>query len=327
MAGGMRKVTQGEYLFQEGDSPDAMYVIKAGRFEVIKAKGQSEIKLAELGPGAMVGEMAFFDNKPRSASVRAIKDGEAIVLPYKSLHAQFSQFPEWTKAIMRTVNEHLRKANQRIKELEKASGEDEVLFPPHTINKLISILAFVTYRYGKKLENAYEINSSIIRKYTIQIFQEATHKMTKLTEVLQDLNLMKIENMGDGNQNLTILDLPFLFEFVEWHNKYLFQKEEERFTIQESEIRYINGLLHFAKKLTPNDKGIVKLNLTEVQNESMKELGDLIRVDDVNGLIAKKVISEKQMESDGIFVFMELPVVEKLSPFWTLIYALKKVTR
>jgi CRP-like cAMP-binding protein len=327
MSGGVRKIAQGEYLFKEGDTPDAMYVIKSGRFDVLKAKGQSEIKLAELGPGAMVGEMAFFDNKPRSASVRAVKDGEAIVLPYKALHAQFNQFPEWTKAIMRTVNEHLRKANQRIKELEKATSEDEVLFPPHTINKLISILAFVTHRYGQKVEVGYELNSSTLRKYTIQIFQEATHKMTKLIEELKNLGFLKIENIGDGNQKLTILDLQFLFEFVEWHNKYLFQKEEERFTIEEPEIKIINGLLHFARKLTPNDKGIVKLNLTEVQNESMKELGDVIRVDDVNSLITKKIISDKQMESGGIFVFIELPIVEKLSPFWTLIHALKRVTR
>jgi len=327
MSGSVRKIAQGDFLFKEGDTPDAMYVIKSGRFDVIKIKGQSEIKLAELGPGAMVGEMAFFDNKPRSASVRAVKDGEAIVLPYKSLHAQFNQFPEWTKAIMRTVNEHLRKANQRIKELEKASGEDEVLFPPHTINKLVSILAFVTHRYGQKVETGYELNSSILRKYTIQIFQEATHKMTKLTEELKNLGLLKIENIGDGNQKLTILNLEFLFEFVEWHNKYVFQKEEDRFTIEEAEIKIINGLLHFARKLTPDEKGLVKLNLTDVQNDSMKELGDLIRVDDVNSLVTKKVISEKQMESNGIYAFVEIRLLEKLSPFWTLIHALKKVTR
>jgi len=327
MSGGVRKVTQGEFLFKEGDLPDAMYVIKSGRFDVFKSKGSSEIKLAELGPGAMVGEMAFFDNKPRSASVRASKDGEAIILPYKSLHVQFSQFPEWTKAIMRTVNEHLRKANQRIKELEKSSGDDEMLFTPHITNKLISILAFVAFKYGQKNEIGFEINSSTLRKYTIQIFQEATHKMTKLTEELRDLGLLKIEKIGDGNQKLTLLNIQFLFEFVEWHNKYLFQKEEERFTIEESEIKTINGLLHFAAKLTPNDKGFVKLNLTEVQNDSMKEVGDLIRVDDVNSLIAKKVISDKQMESNGIFVFMEVSAVEKLSPFWSLIYALKKVAR
>ena len=327
MSGGMRKVSQGDYLFKEGEAPDAMYVVKTGRFEVLKAKGQSEIRLAELGPGAMVGEMAFFDNKPRSASVRAAKDSEAIVLPYKALHQQFASFPEWSKAIMRTVNEHLRKANQRIRELEKASGEDEILFPPHTINKLVSILALIAHRYGQVSDIGIELNGNVLRRYTIQIFQEATHKMQKLMDVLAELEYLKLENTGDGNQRIILWKNQLLFEFVEWHNKYLFQKEEERFTIEEPEIKIINGLLHFARRLTPDAKGFVKLNLTELQNESMKELGDLIRVDDVNSLIAKKVISDKQMESNGIYTFIEIQVVEKLSPFWTLIYALKKVTR
>lgn len=327
MSGGTRKLMQGDYLFKEGEAPDAMYVVKVGRFEVLKSKGTSDIKLAELGPGAMVGEMAFFDNKPRSASVKAAKDGEVIVLPYKALHHQFAQFPEWSKAIMRTVNEHLRKANQRIRELEKSSGEDEILFPPHTINKLVSILALVAHRYGQISDLGIELNGSILRRYTIQIFQEATHKMQKLTEALAELGYLKIENTGDGNQRLILWKNQLLFEFVEWHNKYLFQKEEERFTIEEPEIKIINGLLHFARKLEPDAKGFVKLNLTELQNDSMKELGDLIRVDDVNSLIAKKVISDKQMEGSGIYTFIEISAVEKLSPFWSLIYALKKVTR
>lgn len=327
MSGGMKKINQGDFLFKEGEPPDAMYVVKSGRFEVLKSKGSSEIKLAELGPGAMVGEMAFFDNKPRSASVKAAKDSEAIVLPYKALHQQFSQFPEWSKAIMRTVNDHLRKANQRIRELEKSAGEDEIIFPPHTINKLVSILAFTAHKFGQNLENGIEVNGNTLRRYTIQIFQEATHKMQKLLETLQEHKLVKIESTGDGSQKITVLNLQFLFDFIEWHNKFLFQKEEEKSIIEEQEIKILNGLIHFAKKQTPDQKGFVKISLSEIQNESMKELGDLIRVDDVNSLITKKIISDKQMEASGVFCFIELGVVEKLSPFWTLIYSLKKVTR
>lgn len=327
MSGGVRKVAAGTYLFREGDAPDAMYVVKTGRFEVVKTSGQSEIKLAELGPGAMVGEMAFFDNKTRSASVRAAKDSEAIMLPYKALHAQFTSFPEWTKAIMRTVNDHLRKANQRIKELEKSKPDEDVVFPPHTMNKLISILAMVAHRFGTPSEAGVELSGNTLRKYTIQIFQEPTHKMQKLTEALESQDILKIENTGDGSNKLHIKKLPLLFEFVEWHNKYLFQREDEKATIEESEIRIINGLLHFARKLTPDAKGVVKLSLTEVQNDSMKELGDLIRVDDVNSLIEKKVIGDQQMGKDGVFTEFELSAVEKLSPFWTLIYALRKVNR
>ena len=331
MSNGAQKVTQGEYLFKEGDIPDAMYVIKSGRFEVIKAKGaEAEFKLAELGPGALVGEMAFFDNKPRSASVRAIRDSEVIALSYQALHAQFKNFPEWSKAIMRTVNEHLRKANQRIKELEKATSTDDVVFPPHLINKLIAILAFTSLRYGKILDdalNTIELNGNILRKYTIQIFQESTLKMQKLLETLAKLNYLKIESTGDGNQKIILNNLTFLFEFVEWHNKYLFQTPEERSIVEEKEIQIINGLLHFAKKLKPNDQGLVKLNLTEVQNDSMRELQFLIRIDDTHSLVTKKLIGDHQMEEGGIYSFLAVANLEKLSPFWTLIYTLKRIVR
>ena len=73
---GPKKIERDHYLFREGDPPDAMYVIKSGKFAVVKTKASSEIVLAEMGPGSMVGEMAFFDNKPRSASVKAMKDSE-----------------------------------------------------------------------------------------------------------------------------------------------------------------------------------------------------------------------------------------------------------
>jgi CRP-like cAMP-binding protein len=326
----IRKLSKDEYLFKEGDEPDAMYVVKSGRLQVIKSKGEREVILAELGPGAMVGEMAFFDLKPRSASVRAVKDSEVIALPYKALLHQFASFPEWLKAIMKTVNEHLRKANQRIRELEKASGEDDVMFPPHLTNKLVSILAFVAFRYGKKDEAQEQVvilNSNILRKYTIQVFGEPTHKMNKLVEVLVTQGLAKTESTGDGGQNITLFDLAFLFEFVEWHNKYLFQKEEERATLEEKEIQILSGLLHFAKKLTPNEKGLIKLSLTQVQNDSMRELGDLIRIEQVESLIAKKLISDKVMESDGVYTFLDPKALERLVPFWQFIYALRKVTR
>jgi CRP/FNR family cyclic AMP-dependent transcriptional regulator len=62
-----RKVVKDNYLFREGDAPDAMYIIKTGGFAITKSKGNSEIVLAEIGPGAMVGEMALFDRKhPKS---------------------------------------------------------------------------------------------------------------------------------------------------------------------------------------------------------------------------------------------------------------------
>ncbi|WP_374030312.1 cyclic nucleotide-binding domain-containing protein [Bdellovibrio bacteriovorus] len=51
------------YLFRDGDAPDAMYIVKTGGFAITKSKGNTEVVIAEIQPGAMVGEMALFDKK------------------------------------------------------------------------------------------------------------------------------------------------------------------------------------------------------------------------------------------------------------------------
>lgn len=324
---GMKKVEKDKYLFREGDAPDAMYVIKSGKLAVVKTKQNSEIVLAEIEPGAMVGEMAFFDNKPRSASVKAMKDTDVIVLPYKALHAQFATFPEWAKAIMRTVNEHLRQANARIKALDKAPTEEDEMFPPHTVTKLVSILNLVGAKYGKMQEDGLNIPGNTLRNYTIQIFQEPTHKMQKLMNQLMTLNLMKVEDIGEGRQKIVIYKPDLLFSFVEWYNDWLFKKESERVHIREDELKLLSGVLQYSKKLPQNEKGQVKINLTDLQNDSMKDLGYLIKVEELTILIEKGLMSEKIMEETGIFSTVQVADLEKVTPYWQIIYGLRKVTR
>src|SRR5690606_987786 len=100
-----------------------------------------EIELAELGAGEMLGEMAFFDNKPRSAGVRAKQDTTVIILPFSSLYAQFKTFPEWLKAMVKNINGKLRDANAKIKNLEQAAAPETTAFTPYLITRLCAIIA------------------------------------------------------------------------------------------------------------------------------------------------------------------------------------------
>ena len=120
-----KKIPKDYYLFRDGDSPDAMYLIKSGSFAITKTKGASEITLAEIGPGSMVGEMALFDKKPHSANVKALKDSEVVALPYNALEAQLDTLPVWVRAIMKTLNENIRESNKKIKMLESTNAEEK----------------------------------------------------------------------------------------------------------------------------------------------------------------------------------------------------------
>src|ERR1700733_10564890 len=150
MSNAVKKLKEGDVLFREGDASDAIYVIKTGRIAITKAKGNGEIILAEIKSGEMLGEMAFFDNKPRSAGAKALQDTEIIALPFTSLYAQFKTFPEWLKAVVKTVNSHLRDANVRIKNLETATNDSDEMFPPHMITRLTAVISLVGMKCGEK---------------------------------------------------------------------------------------------------------------------------------------------------------------------------------
>lgn len=323
-----KKVLKDTYLFREGDPPDAMYIVKAGAFVITKTKGTSEIVLAEIAPGAMVGEMALFDMKPRSANVKASKDAEVIALPYDSLTKQLDSLPVWVRAIMKTLNENLREANKKIKILENANPDEE-RFPPHIVNKYISILNLVGHRYGKQDENgAVAFSSVLLRNYTIQIFQEATNKMQTVVGALTELGYVSQEDRGDGSQKITNLRPTELFSFVDWYNDWLFKQEKDRMpSLTDTEVRILNGILLFASKVEPNAKGLRKVNLNDVQNESMKETGNLIRADDVNPLIEKKYLSEKIMDEQGVYIMVGLEDVVPYARNWELVNNLKRKLR
>ncbi|WP_413561480.1 Crp/Fnr family transcriptional regulator [Bdellovibrio sp. HCB209] len=322
-----KKLAKDNYLFREGDAADAMYIIKSGLLAVTKTKGQSEVTLAEINPGSMVGEMGLFDNKPRSANVKAIKETEVIALPYDSLNKQLDQLPVWVRAILKNLNETIRESNKKLKQLETANSDQE-RFPPHVINKFISIFNFVCNKYGKPEATGVSISSGLLRNYTIQIFQEATNKMQSVVDALTELGYVTQEDRGDGFQKITNLKPAELFSFVDWYNDWLFKQEKDRKEpLTEQECKVLGALILFAKKVETDRKGLNKVDLNVLQNESMKEIGSLIKPDDVNGLIEKKYVGEKIMDGTTVLVPVELPFAEPQATNWAMVNNLKKKLR
>jgi CRP-like cAMP-binding protein len=61
----------GQYLLRRGEAGGDVYLVEAGRLDVVDSRRSPEVILSALGPGAVVGDMAFVDGSPRSADVRA----------------------------------------------------------------------------------------------------------------------------------------------------------------------------------------------------------------------------------------------------------------
>jgi EAL domain-containing protein (putative c-di-GMP-specific phosphodiesterase class I) len=69
-----RSVRAGDLIFAQGDAADVAYVVESGEVEIrIRADGVAR-RIALVGPGDLLGEMAVVDDSPRSATAIARLD-------------------------------------------------------------------------------------------------------------------------------------------------------------------------------------------------------------------------------------------------------------
>lgn len=91
-AGKRVDIAEGETLMEEGKVSDALIVLLGGAAEVVKRiHGTQTRRIAELGPGAVLGEIGLLNKTPRSCTVRSIKPCQAFVLGRDSFDALVEQ--------------------------------------------------------------------------------------------------------------------------------------------------------------------------------------------------------------------------------------------
>jgi cAMP-dependent protein kinase regulator len=61
-----------QIIIREGDAPDNFYILAEGDVSILKKKGEENIQVAVLHPGACFGELALISGSVRSATVAAI---------------------------------------------------------------------------------------------------------------------------------------------------------------------------------------------------------------------------------------------------------------
>jgi CRP-like cAMP-binding protein len=105
-------------FFREGEPGVSLYLLLQGQAAVIKRWEGRDYLLKTLDPGDCFGEMAVLDLYPRSASVVALSDCEALELSAEALHRLYhldaGQFAIVLMNIGRELSRRLRAADQRL---------------------------------------------------------------------------------------------------------------------------------------------------------------------------------------------------------------------
>ncbi|HEV8659491.1 MAG TPA: mechanosensitive ion channel family protein [Thermoanaerobaculia bacterium] len=121
----VRFYSRGETILRMATAGDSMFIVHEGTVSVRipddSKAGRHEV--AQLGPGAIFGEMALLTGESRTADVVALTDVTAIEISKDALQPILRDHPELSNIISSKVAER----RMRLHELQTASMEDEEL--------------------------------------------------------------------------------------------------------------------------------------------------------------------------------------------------------
>ena len=100
----------GQRLFNEGDVPTCMYIVKTGQLQVRRGG----VIYEEVGPGGIIGEMGVIETQElRSATVYALTDSELVEINDARFAQLIARAPSFAIAVMRTLSRRLRAMDRR----------------------------------------------------------------------------------------------------------------------------------------------------------------------------------------------------------------------
>jgi CRP-like cAMP-binding protein len=98
---GAQRFRAGEVLVRAGEAQPALYIVASGSLEVVGADRRGRARrVAVIEQGSVFGEQSFFDRLPRSATVRALTDGELRSLTPEAFEVLAAREPDLARMVL-----------------------------------------------------------------------------------------------------------------------------------------------------------------------------------------------------------------------------------
>ena len=110
-----RLYSDGEPIVRQGHTGDSMYVVQAGRVEVVQQSDEgSEQHLAFLEAGDFFGEMAVFEKESRSATVKASGEARVLKIDKRTLLTRIREDPLLAVNLLKTMSHRISDLNAEV---------------------------------------------------------------------------------------------------------------------------------------------------------------------------------------------------------------------
>ncbi|MDE1153922.1 MAG: cyclic nucleotide-binding domain-containing protein [Micavibrio sp.] len=121
-----RFIPAGDIVIEQGNIGNRAFIIESGRVEVFMRDDRGRnVKIAEAGPGEIIGEMAVITGNARSASIRTLENSVLITISAKDIQETMGQPGGLFQHVMRLMAERLRDTNAKLLEQHRELADIE----------------------------------------------------------------------------------------------------------------------------------------------------------------------------------------------------------
>ena len=254
----------GEPVFNEGDQSKSLYFVKRGVVRIFKKKGVGSIEIESIRAGQVLGELAFFDNQPRSASAEAITQVEMIEISKAALEDVTSKVPEWFSALIKTITSRLRNTNNKLRALEVVSTDYETdkygnrsreftFVNSSELLKFSTALLTVSSRYGKQSPEGIEVSIPLLEKFASQILQIGSSKVVSLIEVFKTVKIL--------SEDFKLIDIRFLDQLIQHLNDQNLVEPTKKRMLSENGFKALQLIENNRSKATKLSETLDQVNI------------------------------------------------------------------
>ena len=193
--GSVRRYRRGDVVFHQGDDAGAVLVLLEGHVKAVMLNDGREVILAFPGPGELLGELSAVDGRPRSGTVRAVDDVEALVIPGSAFRAYLEHRPRIALVLLRSVAARLRESDRL--RLDYAVND--------VVVRVAGRLVELCERFGCEQGATVEIGLGITQDELASWAGASREAVAKAMALLRTLGWVQTER-----RRIVVLDLPAL---------------------------------------------------------------------------------------------------------------------
>jgi CRP/FNR family transcriptional regulator, cyclic AMP receptor protein len=272
----IRRLKKGELLFAEGENSRAMYLLKGGMIRLYKRKGDAHIELDTVHSGQVLGELAFLDGNPRSASGEALTDCELIEISGPTFQQVLVKLPDWLKILMKTIVGRLRTASTRIRQLESSSTSYDfdkdgkrsahyVYISSTDALKICTALLLVGARNSPVIDGVVDVRVGLLQRYANQVMGVPVAKITSMLDILSQAGVTKFGE-GEHAGKIFLRDIDFLEQLIGYMNEENLLEPSKRHDLSPRGFLTMSTLCrHLSRYPADKGTGLTAINVAEIK--------------------------------------------------------------